>query len=709
MQPGGPRVLPVLALLLWGCGGEAPPPAAAGDPAAATPVAAGAPVRVENVLLVTIDTLRADALGFAGHSRVETPTVDRLAAGGRVYPFAHAHSVLTLPSHANILTGLLPYQHGIRSNSGFVLPPEPPTAATLLAAAGFATGAFVGAFPLDSRFGLDRGFDVYDDAYPRSASQAEFVIAERPGDEVVARALAWWREHAGRRRFAWVHLYDPHAPYEPPEPYASRYRDDPYLGEVAAVDSYLEPLLAPFLEGQEPPTLILFTGDHGEGLGDHQELTHGLFAYEATLRVPLVLWAPGVAPGEVEAPARHVDLLPTLLDAVGLAAPEGLPGRSLLGAGGEAEEEPVTYFEALDANLTRGWAPLRGTIQGGFKLISLPLPELYDLHSDPEEKDNLFDRERRRARALADLLPQESVWPPERGAVSAAEARALRSLGYASSSVPSKETYTAEDDPKRLVEVDLAIHRFFELFHRRRLEEATELAREIVQRQPRMPAARYHLAQALLERGKVGEALEVMQRAVKEDVAEPALVRQLGLTLSQVGRAAEAVPLLEPLARGGDVESRNALGLVLSDAGRQREAQEVLQAVLAEEPDNAVAHEHLSLVALRSGAWAAAGRHAQAAVDLDPRLPLAWNNLGVALYNLGRPRESLAAWEKALGLAPENYDLLYNMAVVAAEVGDVPRARAALTRFIDEAPRERYGPDLARARELLRGIGGGPG
>ncbi|HSG39346.1 MAG TPA: sulfatase, partial [Thermoanaerobaculia bacterium] len=368
-----------------------------------------------DILLITIDTLRADSVGFAGNRKVETPTLDRLAAAGRVFDDAHAHNVVTLPSHANILTGRYPYEHGVRENSGFVFAGEVPTLATLLRERGYATGAFVAAYPLDARFGLNAGFEVYDDDYPRGSSPAAFVVAERRGDQVIAAARAWWEGQRGKRRFLWVHLYDPHAAYTPPEPFASRYRDNPYLGEVAATDSFLAPLLGPFLDGGEPPALVVVTSDHGEALGEHGELTHGLFAYEPTLKVPLVVWGAGVTPGRDGRPARHIDILPTVLAFLRLAPPAGLPGSSLLGP---ADPAAPSYFESLSASLNRGWAPLRGMLRERRKLIELPVPELYDLAADAGERNNLYARERRTARALRDALPSESVWPPPKGAVS---------------------------------------------------------------------------------------------------------------------------------------------------------------------------------------------------------------------------------------------------------------------------------------------------
>ena len=285
------------------------------------------------MLLVTVDTLRWDALGFAraggSQKTAATPVLDRLAARGVVFEQARAHNVYTLPSHANILTGRLPFGHGVRDNAGFVLPPAVPTAATILRASGFATAAVVGAFPLDARYGLGSGFDHYDDSYPEGEGAA-FALPERRGREVVERGLAWWRSHSSQRRFLWLHLFDPHAPYAPEPPWSQQYAAAPYLGEVAAVDAYLGPLIEEVAPAGSA-TLVVFTADHGEALGDHGEQSHGLFAYDSTLRVPLVLAGPGIAAARTGWPARHVDLLPTLLDAVGAPAPAALDGRSLCG------------------------------------------------------------------------------------------------------------------------------------------------------------------------------------------------------------------------------------------------------------------------------------------------------------------------------------------------------------------------------------------
>jgi arylsulfatase A-like enzyme/Flp pilus assembly protein TadD len=698
----GLAALAILGIPAGACGPSSPP----SDRSAPVANAAGA-----DVLLVTIDTLRADAVGFAGGfgggfsgdgRRAETPVLDRLAAAGRVYTDAHAHNVVTLPSHTNILTGRYPWQHGVRDNSGFVLPPSVPTLAALLKRDGYATGAFVAAYPLDAGYGLNQGFDVYDDRFPRGSRPDDFVMAERRGDQVVAPALAWWNAHRGKRRFLWVHLYDPHSAYDPPEPFRSRFRDNPYLGEVAAADSFLAPLLGPLLDGREPPALVVVTADHGEALGEHGELTHGLFAYEATLKVPLVVWGPGVETGRDDRPARHVDIVPTVLGALGAAPPEGLPGRSLLAPPDPAQ---TAYFESLTTNLNRGWAPLRGVLRERKKYIDLPLPELYDLGRDPGETANLFAEERRTARALAGELPAESVWPPPKGTVSPEQEARLRSLGYSVGSSGEKTAWTAADDPKNLVEVDRKIHRTVELYSLRRYAEAAAVAREILAERPDLTEAAEHLALALRQLERHEEAIAVLRDALARAPGRDTLRRQLGMALAEAGHPAEAVEALQPLAAGGDAATLNALGIALSDAGRHGEALPVLTEAARKFPNDPKAHENLGIVALRLERPAEARDHLRRALAINPELPIAWNTLGVALYQLEGPAAALDAWQRSVTLDPGQFDALYNLGLVALEARRPAEARQALAQFVATAPPQRFAGEIQRARQLLAQMG----
>lgn len=700
-----PLLLSLLATQI-GCGDSPGENAAVAERPLPSPVRLAESAPADSVILITIDTLRADSVGFAGNERVETPVMDRLAATGRVFSEAHAHSVMTLPSHTNILTGLLPYHHGVRDNGGFVLAEEVPTLAAMLRERGFATAAIVSAFPLDARFGLDRGFDLYDDAIPGSGADP-FAVTERTGGQAVERALAWWREHAAERRFLWVHLFEPHAPYEPPPPFSARYPQQPYLGEVAAVDAFLEPLLGPLLAaGPAAGPLVVLTSDHGEGLGDHGEATHGIFAYESTLRIPLVLWGPGIPPGRDERPARHVDIVPTVLQAAGVGveptAEAALDGVSLFAAA-EPETGRETYFEALTGNLNRGWAPLRGIIRHDRKSIELPLPELYDLFTDPDETTNLATG----ADARTAGLPEESVWPPEKGEVPPEVESRLRALGYLGGSGASQKTWGPADDPKNLIHLDRELIRTHELFGRGRFEEAAAAAEAIIRERPTLSIAHEYLALSYLRLGRTEEAVTAMRRAQKGGVARAALLHQLALTLTRTGRADQALPFLEQmLERGGAdrVGTLNALGPALLGAGRPEEAIAALEQVFESDPNNAMAWENLAMVYQATGQWNDSREAALEAVELDANRPDAWNNLGVALAYLGETDGAFAAWDRALALAPGHVDALFNMGLVAGGAGDDERMRRAFDRFLEVAPAASYASEIEVAREALAGL-----
>jgi tetratricopeptide (TPR) repeat protein len=430
-----------------------------------------------------------------------------------------------------------------------------------------------------------------------------------------------------------------------------------------------------------------------------------LFAYEATLKVPLVLWGRGVAPGRDARPARHVDVFPTVLQAVGIAAPtpSGLrrPGRSLLAPAAAGAD---SYFESLSTTLNRGWAPLRGLLRGGKKFISLPLPEVYDLAKDPREETNLIDQERAAARGVFAALPKESDWPPRREDLRPEEEARLRSLGYLSGSAAARASYGPEDDPKRLIGLDNKVHEVIDLYMRGRIEKSVDLARELVQARPSMALGHSLLAQALLQGGRTQEALEVMLKARRLGATTDSLLRQLALTLSEVGRAGEAAEILRPLTQAGDPQTLNAYALALSDAGRQKEAFEVLERVLQADADNPKAYEHLGLVELRLDHWPQARDRSRRALELNRRLPLAWNNLGVALYQLGQKDEALDAWQQAVDLKPDLWDALWNLGTKAAERGRKDLARKALERFAAGAPPARYAADIAKARAFLEQV-----
>lgn len=647
-----------------------------------------------DIILVTIDTLRADALGFAGNAAVKTPFLDRMAAEGIVFSNAHAHNVVTLPSHTNILTGLYPYQHGVRENAGFKLDPKHETVATMLKRAGYTTGAFVAAFPLDARYGLNQGFDLYDDNYGKGEASLDFVMQERPAAAVLDPAIRWWQDNEGRKRFLWVHLYDPHAPYRPPAPFN---QGDPYLGEVASVDDALGKALDPILSTNRN-VLLVVTADHGEGRGDHGELTHGLFAYEATLKVPLLVREPDVTKHRVEnAYVRHVDIVPTLLERAGVTKPPSLPGASLLGP----LDGRDTYFEALSAAINRGWAPLTGIIHGGAKYIDLPLSELYDLPRDPAEKNNLRAERRREAEAARKLLPPLGALSRS---VSAEETAQLRSLGYLGGAGSKKTSLTAADDPKTLIDIDRKMHDVTVAYEERDLPRALKVAREIVAARPDMAAGRELLAFVLQQSERIGEAIGQLREAIKSGEQTEGVRVQLALLLTETGKLEEATQLLAPLANGTNPDALNAYGIALADQGKLDEASAVFQRVLQIDPNNAPALQNLGIVALRRDDAGAAQAALARALALNPRLPLALNTMGVVYARQNDFAHAVEMWNRAVEVDPRQYDALFNVGLIEARAGNAADARAALQRFIDTAPPQRYAADIAAARQALASL-----
>ncbi|MGE5813555.1 MAG: sulfatase, partial [Acidobacteriota bacterium] len=350
-----------------------------------------------NLLLVTLDTTRADRIGAYGAPDAGTPNLDRLASEGAVFTHATTAAPLTLPAHSSIFTGRFPPVHGVRDNGGFFLDPKQQTLAETLQQNGFETGGFVGAYVLDSKWGVNQGFKKYFDDFDLTKYKAISLGAiQRPGNEVVDEALKWLDGASRSRFFAWVHLYDAHTPYEPPEPFASRFAGRPYQGEISFADSQVGRLVS-FLEERDllEKTVIVVVGDHGESLGDHGESGHGFFVYESVMHVPMIVRAPYTLTRgrRITDPVRTVDILPTALDLLGVRAKlppiDGVSIVPLL-AGARREMDLEAYAEALYPLHHFGWSDLRALREGRYKVIAAPRPELYDLESDPKETRNLF-------------------------------------------------------------------------------------------------------------------------------------------------------------------------------------------------------------------------------------------------------------------------------------------------------------------------------
>lgn len=683
------------------------------------PAAAREPARKPlNVVLVSVDTLRADALACYGNGAAATPAIDALAASGVLFERALAHTPLTLPSHTNILTGTLPVVHGVHDNLGFRVPGGAVTLAEHLRSRGLRTAAFVGAYPLDSSFGLDQGFDLYDDFFGSKNRSSGLLFVERPGADTVARAMDW----IGRQRedgwFVFLHLYDPHQPYAPPEPFAGRFAADPYGGEVAYVDNCLAALFRALTDqGRAASTLVVLTADHGEAFGEHGESTHGYFAYNSTLHVPLIVSGPGVArPGtKLGDPVSHVDIFPTVCALLGVPPPAGLQGRSLspLLGGGKLRAAPV-YFESLAPYYNNGWAPLRGVVDNGFKYIDAPLPELYALEADFGEKVNLASTSSLgpvRA-ALAKFLAGAPAGAGPRPRAVTAEAREkLRSLGYlGGAAAAGKDRFTAGDDLKTNLPFQQQLMRASELMGRGDETAAIRELEDLIGKKGDFAAASEFLSIVHSGRGEPGKAVAVLRSAVGRSPSSGRLRGLLGLALSQNGADAEAVPELEQAVAVNpeDAEAWNNLGVALWKLGRLGPAEASYLKALALDPTAADVLNNLGALAMSGREPDRARGHFERALTYDPGLASAWNGLGTALAAKGDLAGAVGNWRKAVAAEPRHELALFNLGTGLLKLGLGDEALPFLERYLAVAPAS--SPDrarVARAVEALRARRGG--
>lgn len=507
--------------------------------AAAIFCACAAPPKVEpplSVLLITIDTLRADRLGAYGDAKARTPALDALARGGVVFERAYTPVPITLPAHVSIMTGLLPPAHGVRGNGAFALGPEVRTLAEALKASGRRTAAFVGGFPLSARFGLGRGFDEYDDAMSKAAG-VNYDFAERRARDVVDAAARWMSLNPGPV-FVWVHLFDPHAPYDPPPGFRT---DDPYRDEIASTDAAVSTLMSAW-DARGGRSIVVATSDHGEAFGEHREWSHSLFIYDTTLRVPLLIRGPGFEAGKrASVSVGLTDIAATVLEAVGAGA-GSIPGVSLARAVSPGAPDRALYAETLAPRLDFGWSDLRSWREGGFKWIKAPKPELYELADDPGETKNRALEDPPRARALDAALSKALASTGERNASRAPDtesAERLRSLGYLQG--PGGKGSGA--DPKDRVEVARKIADAAGPF--RDWADAIASYRALVALDPENPLLNLRLADALLRSGQPRPSLPFFARVVKSGpiTADPYV--GYATALAQLNRLKDARRVLD--------------------------------------------------------------------------------------------------------------------------------------------------------------------
>lgn len=664
----------------------------------------------ENVLLVTIDTWRADRFGLFDTGHVKTPQLDALARRGTTFRYAFTHAPLTLPAHATLLTGTVPPFHGVEDNNGFRLDDKFQTLAEYLGGRGYDTAAFVGSFVLSRIFGLAQGFTVYEEP-----PQDEIRAAEGVG-----RFLGWLEGRKGKKWFAWLHLWDPHTPYAPPPPYDREYGADPYSGEVAYVDAQLGRVWAALqAKGLLDDTCIVISGDHGESLGEHGEYEHGYFAYNSTLHVPLIVCAPGVKARIDNTYVSLVDVFPTVCDLIGLPRPGQLQGASLLPLlQGKSRPERPIYFEARMAYHSKGWAPLQGIIDRHDKFIDLPIPEAYRLDEDFQEKHNVVSRIR--LNEWRGKLQQVigGLSGTERGSSQAQWGREinqrLRTFGYLSGFKQEKKAkYTREDDLKVLLPIQNLLRDAEELVKTGSTQAAEQKFREAIRRKPELVAAYIRLAEMLRDLHRAPEAVESLRVGLKAVPGNVELQSFLGVVLSEIPDDAalnEAVTLLRAITAREErnAEAWNHLGVAYFRKKQAVPARQAFETAVRLDPEYAMAYQNLGTLYLalytankKPEFRVRAIEQFNAALRRDPELVSALNGRAAAARLGGENEAAIRDWRRCMAIDPCFVDACFNLAVTLLESGRRREARECLSALQARCRERLSQAEQARLKRML--------
>jgi arylsulfatase A-like enzyme/tetratricopeptide (TPR) repeat protein len=677
-------------------------------------------VEKPNIVLVTLDTTRADHLGSYGYPGARTPNLDSLARRGALFEQAATTSPLTQPAHSSILTGMYPTYHGVRVNGSTALGASQVTLAEVLQEKGYETAAFIGAFVLDGRWGLNQGFGVYDDAFDLGKyKHLDLGSVQRPGNLVLDAALGWMESHKQAPFFAWIHLYDPHTPYEPPEPLRSelggRGLAGLYDGEIAFADQQVGRCVSWLkANGLEERTVVVVVGDHGEGLGSHGEGTHGYFVYDYALHVPLIVAAPFRELGGVRVASQvsTVDVFPTLLTLVGIEPPGHVQGHSLLGAMLRPREERSSYAygESMTPSLQYGWAALQSLRTPRFKLIQAPRPELYDLVADPGETTNVIARhgvvaEEMRLR-LERLVSETSRGAPEPEAADLDKdtLESLAALGYVGTTGPPRATDDARPlaDPKDKLGVYAAVQQAGELIMKDDYAAAVASLEQALREEPVMPQARLLLATSYSELGRKKDAKAQFDLVLADDPRSVQALIGVANLLSEEGRTDDVVALCK---RTLSIDERNTqaytlLGELYAGLGRPAEALPHFEKAVAIQPKLTQNRLHLAGALIEVKQYARAETMLEEIVRDYPRFPFAHFSLGLAHDEQGRLAEARDAYAAEVAAYPREFKARFNLGKVLFQLGDRAGSLEQMHEVVKIAPSRPEGY-LFLARGLL--------
>jgi choline-sulfatase len=683
-----------------------------------------------NILLVTLDTVRADRLGAYGYAAARTSHLDRLAAEGVRFDRAIAQAPITLPSHASLFTARFPFAHGVRNNGNFYLGDQLPTLTTALHDRGYRTGAFVSSFILDRRYGLARGFDEYDDRLEGDRRQVVNFEVERRGDRTALKAGAWLDQYArenvqaagappaggpaAKPFFLWLHLYDPHEPYRPPQPFRDLFADRPYDGEIAFADTILASIMDRLDKlGLLQSTLIAVVGDHGESLGDHGEETHSMFLYDPALRVPMILWRPGRLPAAtvVRPLVRVIDLAPTLLDVVGAPPLAGADGRSLLPLVNDRALPAVpAYAETYLPLFYMNWAPLRAIEDERWKYIDAPKPELYDLEHDPGEADNIAAKDPARTAALRKAMTElagNGDGPIAAARVDRETLDKLATLGYVAAAVEPATTSasagSSRPDPKDMIAIFNRLRSANAAVRDGRLEEAKAEARAVLAQDPKNAFALIIVASAQMNQGAYREAI-AGYRAYLDLVPTSAYAHHwMAICYVRLGerdqalREEDAALAIDP----NYADARVLKGGVLAARGDFDPAIDELRRAVATDPDKATLRLDLAKVLVDARRFSDAEAEYRRAIELDAANADVHTGFGVLLAQQGRQDDAVREFRSALASDPLHDEARFDLGRALEQQGKSAEARAEYERV---AASEQAGPVRSAARERLAAL-----
>ena len=654
-----------------------------------------------NVILITMDTTRADRLGCYGFPYIETPTIDLFANRGIRFERCFSTTPLTLPAHTSIMTGTVPPFHGVRDNGGFIVPSEIETLAKVFKARGYATGAFVAAYVLDSKWGLNLGFDTYYDRFDLSRFETVSLgEVQRPANEVVDQVLPWLERNKGGKSFTWVHLYDPHTPYKPPPPYDELYADHPYSGEIAFTDSQIGRIWS-FLEanGLTDNLFLILAGDHGESLGEHGEGAHGFFVYQAALHVPLIVVTPFpklqgvVSPGVVSL----IDIMPTLCEMTGAPTPPQVQGKSLVPAFFDPARTPeeYAYSETYYPRYHYGWSELRAVQDGRYKLILAPVPELYDVTRDPQETKNLVYLEKgafEEMRAAADRFiarVSQNAYELDVSKVDEETRERLAALGYIGSFTdPSRLKGQKLADPKDKISVFNDLSRSREMGLEGKADDAIRMIQGIIADDPNVSDAHFALGNLFLRTKKFKDAITAFQKSLELKPDDSFAVINIAGAYQSMGRFDDAERFVLDYLKTGfrDAQLYYLLGNMSYRRKSYDKAIGYFEQCLAENPRSASAHNGLAAIYITRDDLAKAEEHLKAALALNPRLQSVRYNMAQLLEKQNRFPEAADYYLQEIQDSAKSFKALFNLSRVYRLMGREEEEYDALQKTITVNP-----------------------